>query len=378
MNTSQSIAVIGAGVHGLAAAWHLSQRPNVAVTVFEQHSIGHPRGSSHGAVRITRSTYPKPGYVRLAQRARAETWPALEAALGTTLIESMPGCIFGPAGGVFDAYAAGVEAGGGDVIRLSPTDARSRFPGLTLDGCEVLWDRSAGVVRADSTLSGLARLARDGGVDIRTGTPVHSVSLTRGRVELSTQLGAAAFDRVIVAAGPWTHRLFPNLPRAMSVVRQSVGFFAHADGTDGAPAGQCIWIHLGVDPADHFYGLPVDGILKAAQHVEAARGDNPDEWATPSPDALSVLDRFVKKRIAPPVDRVRLDTCCYTNTPNADFVVSKHPETDQIIIGAGFSGHSFKFGPLIGQILAELAADGDCLLPEYQRLRPRFDLMRAT
>ena len=91
-----------------------------------------------------------------------------------------------------------------------------------------------------------------------------------------------------------------------------------------------------------------------------------------------MLDRFVKKRIAPPVDRVRLDTCCYTNTPNADFVVSKHPETDQIIIGAGFSGHSFKFGPLIGQILAELAADGDCLLPEYQRLRPRFDLMRAT
>ncbi len=374
MNTSQSIAVIGAGVHGLAAAWHLSRRPNVAVTVFEQHSIGHPRGSSHGAVRITRSTYPKPGYVRLAQRARAETWPALEAALGTQLITPMPGCIFGPAGGVFDEYAAGVEAGGGDVVRLSAKEARTRFSGLSLDGCEVLWDRSAGVIRADAAINGMARLAREAGAEIRTETPVHEVCLTGGRVELRTLLGAAAFDRVIVASGPWTTRLLPDLPRRMSVVRQSVGFFEHADGAVGCPAGDCIWIHLGRDPADHYYGLPVDGVLKAAQHVEAARGDDPDQLSAPSSDALAILDGFVERRITPALTRVRTDTCCYTNTPAADFVLSPHPDTDRIIVGAGFSGHGFKFGPLIGQILADLAVDGVCRLPEYGALRPRFDL----
>ncbi len=377
MKTSQSVAVIGAGIHGLAAAWHLSQRPNVTVTVFEQHSIGHLRGSSHGAVRITRSTYPKPGYVRLAQRARAETWPTLESALKAQLIEPMPGCIFGPAGGIFDEYAAGVEAGGGDVLRLSANEARDRFPGLTLDGCEVLWDRSAGVVRADATLAGLARLAREGGVQFRTETAVQEISLTRGRVELCTQLGAAAFDRVIVAAGPWTPRLLPDLPRKMSVVRQAVGFFTHADGSTGAPADRCIWIHLGVDPADHYYGLPVEGVLKAAQHIEAPRGDDPDTLTTACPAALSTLDSFVERRISPAVQRVRTDTCCYTNTPNADFIVSPHPDTDRIIVGAGFSGHSFKFGPLIGQILADLATEGTCTLPEYQALRPRFALVSS-
>ena len=356
----------------MAAAWHLSRRADVAVTVFEQHAIGHPGGSSHGAVRITRSTYPKPEYVRLAKRARAESWPRLEAALGQRLIEPLPGCIFGPAGGVFDAYAAGVEAGGGDVVRLTAKEAQTRFSGLVLDDCEVLWDRSAGVVRANATLSGLARLARANGVKIQTETSVETVSFNGDCVELCTRLGAVAFDAIIVTAGPWTARLLPILPRPLSVVRQSVGFFAQAG--EGAPAGDCIWIHLGRDAEDHYYGLPVDGVLKAAQHVEKARDDDPDAAAPACPTALAQLDEFIRRRIGPAVQRVRSDTCCYTNTPEADFVISPHPESPRVIVGAGFSGHSFKFGPLIGRILADLALDGSCALAEYQALRPRFSL----
>lgn len=48
----------------------------------------------------------------------------------------------------------------------------------------------------------------------------------------------------------------------------------------------------------------------------------------------------------------------YTNTPDEDFAIAAHPEEEDVTIAAGFSGHGFKFVPVVGEILADLATEG--------------------
>src|SRR5205085_5649656 len=78
------VSVVGAGVMGLAAARAVAQRGH-DVTVYEQFDLKHTRGSSHGASRIFRLSYPDQYWVRLARRA-FELWRELEHESGTQLL----------------------------------------------------------------------------------------------------------------------------------------------------------------------------------------------------------------------------------------------------------------------------------------------------
>jgi glycine/D-amino acid oxidase-like deaminating enzyme len=95
--------VIGAGLHGLAAAWNLRRLGASSVTLLERFRLGHDRGSSHGAARVFRATYPDPVYVHLLHAASREDWPRLETESGQTLIQKRDACFFGPRGGLYDA-----------------------------------------------------------------------------------------------------------------------------------------------------------------------------------------------------------------------------------------------------------------------------------
>ena len=88
--------VIGAGIHGLCAAWQLRRRGLARVAVLDRFPAGHARGSSHGESRITRSSYHHALYIRLAQTAHAEDWPCLAVDTGVVPIVRTPGVFFGP------------------------------------------------------------------------------------------------------------------------------------------------------------------------------------------------------------------------------------------------------------------------------------------
>ena len=64
-----------------------------------------------------------------------------------------------------------------------------------------------------------------------------------------------------------------------------------------------------------------------------------------------------------PGELVKTKTCLYENTPDEHFVLTVHPEHPQVVVGAGFSGHGFKFVPVIGEILADLTIDGSTQHP---------------
>jgi sarcosine oxidase len=366
--------VIGAGLHGLAAAWNLKRLGSPSVALLERFRLGHDRGSSHGAARVFRATYPSPVYVHLLHAASREDWPRLEAESGRTLIHKRDACFFGTEGGLYDAFAATMAQFPDDVEVLTPEEAARRFPPLRFEGMAgALHDRTAGIIAAEDTLSALAGRCRHLGVVIREEAAVARIESTSKAVVVHGAGETWTADRVVVAAGAWTADLVPLLRPRLTVVRQNVGYFRFPGAGPDFP----VWCFLGSGANDFYYGFPAeDGVLKAARHLTAGRADDPNEAAPPSPEALRDLSAFLESHFtAAPGGLVRAETCLYTNTATEDFVIDTHPRDPRIVVGAGFSGHGFKFGPLTGRILAELALHGESSVPEFARHRKTFALV---
>lgn len=371
------IAVIGGGVNGLAAAWHLVSHGEERVALIERFRVGHDRGSSHGDGRITRSTYGDALHVRLMQHAHAEEWPRLERDAGEPLIHRCDGAFFGPPDGEFDAYAAAVAEAGADVERLDVAEARRRFPAFAFpDAAGVLHDRTGGVIAAARTVRALARRAIVHGLHVLEDTRVIALDRSRDPIEIVTDRGVVRAERVIVTAGAWLASLVPSLAPRVSVCRQHVGYFRlDAPAAAGRPGAFPVWVYLGATAKDHYYGLPEFGRpgIKAARHGTSALGDDPDGDRTPAAPALADLERFLGGQLATPIaDRLHAETCLYTNTDDEDFVIGPLADDPRVVIGSACSGHGFKFAPLTGRLLAELSLHGRTTVEAFERSRARF------
>jgi len=372
------VAVVGGGLNGLSTARHLAAMGAGRVVLLERFRLGHAFGSSHGAARVTRTTYPSAVYARLMRTANSESWPSLEADAGEPLIHRHGGVFFGPAGGLFDGYARAMGDFTEEVTPLTPAEAGRRFPAFGFEGsAAVLWDRTAGVIAAERTLRALAGLCRSAGVEIREETPVTGISPEAGSIAVATPRGTLRAERLIVTAGAWTASLVPRLAGRLTVKRQNVGYYRLGlEPAAVAPDRFPVWAYLGRDENDFYYGMPEfgrDGVKAARHATTSGAGDDPEGSREPSPAALEELDGFVGRLFTVPVEaRVAAETCLYTNTQNEDFVLDRHPADPRIVIGAGFSGHGFKFGPLTGRILAELSLRGRTTVEAFEAERSTF------
>lgn len=370
MTARATVCVVGAGVNGLAAARALALR-GVRTIVLERFRLGHDRGSSHGAARITRTSYDDPHYARFAADAMREDWPALGRDAGEALITPAPGLFLGPAGGRIDAYASAAAAARSPVDEISPEEARRRFPQFRFGGTpRVLVDRSAGVVAADATMAALARLAAAAGAEIREDTPVTGIRPEPGTVVVATPRGDVRSDRVVVTAGAWVGSLLPTLADRVSVARQTV-VYAEGEAAPGGDPAQWrvprfpVWVWSGHDENDEFYGLPEHrhAGIKAARHRTSAGSDDPDLRpadgdAEAAAAVAEVMDFLARELVRPPARILAVERCLYTNTPTRDFALGPLPGEPRIIVGSACSGHAFKFAPRTGRVLADFALDG--------------------
>ncbi len=370
------VVIVGAGVIGLSAAWQLARRaPGRRIVVLERHTVGHALGGSHGAHRITRSTYPDPLWVRLMAEANAVDWPALEAEARATLVHRRDVVFFGPPDGPFADYAAAVA--GADVERVGASEAARRFPSFRFaGGVEALHDRTGGVLAAADTLGALADGARARGVLVREGVRVTGVG--PGRVE--TTDGVLHADAVLVAAGAWIGPLLrggaPALERHVCPARQSVGYFdVPGDARDVPP-----WAYVGHER--FLYGLPAFGAsgpaargVKAAVHATAGVRDDPDA-ADVDAAAIAEVRAFLDEQLAAgPVRGVlAAESCIYANTPDEGFVLERI--ADGLFVGAACSGHAFKLAPIAGRVLADLLTGGAPSVGAYAEAPERFGRAR--
>ena len=363
------MAVVGAGLLGSATARALAAR-GVPVLLFEQFGLGHDRGSSHGATRIFRFSYPDPGYVRMAVLAR-EAWARLTADAGEELLVRTGGLDAGPGA---EACAAALAECGVEHAWLTAGQVQDAYPGIAVrPGERMLFQPDSGVCLAGRTVTALQRLARRDGACVRATAPVLGIEPRDDEVVLSTAAGEVTARTAVIAAGPWAGGLLAGLlpqdPR-LTVTVQQVRYFAPRPGAGSWPT-LIEWPPEGLC----WYAVPAAGGapgVKVAAHIPGRPVDPRDGPFTEIDPALEAKAAgYVRDRL-PGLDPAGIgaETCFYTLTSDEDFLLGR---AGPLVVGGGCSGHAFKFGPLLGEFLADLALGKDIPVP-----RERFSLRRPA
>ena len=352
-------AVVGLGVLGSAAAYHLA-RSGAQVIGFEQFDLGHVRGASHDTSRIIRRCYDLPEYVKLADSAYRD-WAEFERVSGERLVTRTGGVMFCPPGGPIPVadYARSLEAIGIDFELLSATEMRGRFPQFALDaGVETIYTADSGIVHASRSVAALQMQARAHGADLRDRCPVRAISYRGGDVVLDTATGQVSADAVILCTDAWTNKLLAPLDTAvpLQTMQEQVTYFKPQPALQFEQGQFPVWIW-----EDHvcFYGFPFFGesTIKAARDVSNVAMDVDDRSFVHSGPRLEELAGFMRKTIPGAGSPLRTVTCQYALTPDRHFVLGPVPGHPQLLLALG-AGHAFKFAPTIGRVLAELALSG--------------------
>ncbi len=368
--------VIGGGVVGLAAAWHLLMLGCRPLALVERFRIGHDKGSSHGSVRMTRSTYASATYAGLMRHVREQEWPRLERAAGVSLVSPRDVLFFGPDQATLGGYVAAVEAAGADVHRITPAEARRRFPSLRFsDDTLILEDRTGGAIAADETIRALHRLVVNGGGAVFEESRVIGMDRADALIKVISDHAVLEAERVVIATGAWLPELVPATRGALTVVPQTVAYFRL-----GAPASELpSWVHFGGASRGVTYALAEIGrdAIKIGRHVTRGAGADPDKAEPPSPDEVAPLRAELDHILAVPVrELLGSERCLYTMTGTEDFVVDHWPDDPRVVFASACSGHGFKFAPMTGRLLAELAMTGQAELPAGHDTASLFGLAR--
>ena len=336
MTVRVDAVVVGAGVMGLAAARALRQAGREPV-VLEQFRAGHTRGSSHGVTRIFRLAYEEPEWVRLAQEALA-LWRQLEAEAGETLLR-FTGLI--DISEHPDRLVQTLESTGTAHELLTAEEVQHRF-GVATTCCRVVWQPDAGVVLADRAVA-----AFRAGLEVRDETRAVAIVPAGGGVRVETDDGAIEAEVAVVAAGAWARELLAGAGIDLPVrpTRETISYFRLADERE---------VPSVIDyPSHETYALTAGpGILKVGVHRTGPVAE-PDEPGSADDDIVRQEAGWAERsyRLAQ-AEPVAVETCLYTNTADASFVLERH---GPIVVCSACSGHGFKFAPAVGRRVAELA-----------------------
>ena len=356
------VIVLGLGGMGSAAAYHLARRDR-RVVGFDRFPPAHDKGASHGRSRIIREAYwEHPSYVPLLWRAY-DLWTDLEKASGRSLLLTTGGIMIGAPDS--DLIKGSLESARLHRLTHEVLDApaiRRRFPVFNpADDMIGVFEPRAGVLAPEECVRVNLEQAARAGAELHHEEQVLTWSAQPKGVEVRTALGRYEAGRLVIAAGPWAPQVLADLGLPLVIERQVIAWFRPVRLAEAFAPGRCP-VHIWRVNGRLYYGFPrldADGV-KIAEHA----GGDPTTADTIrreiAPEEIEELRReFVARHMPAANGQVLLTgTCMYAMTPDTHFIIDHHPDHPNVVIAAGFSGHGFKFVPVIGEILADLVLDG--------------------
>ncbi|KAK5869083.1 hypothetical protein PBY51_010043 [Eleginops maclovinus] len=353
--------VIGAGVQGSFTAYQLAKR-NKKTLLLEQFVLPHTRGSSHGQTRIIRKAYEQDFYTHMMDESY-QLWSQLEKEAGVKLYRQTGLLVMGPENSEsYLLYKNTMERNNVPMVILSPDKFSQHIPNVVLaEGDGALVDINAGVLYADRALkTAQGQFQKLGGV-IRDKEKV--TDITPGPVvTVTTSAGVYRAKSLVITTGPWAKKVLANigLQLPLEVVKINVCYWKEkVPGTyDVNKRFPCFLLTEGVESNSHIYGLPSNeypGLVKICYHIGGPTDPDQRDKQTSRFD-IDILKRYIARCFPGLIpDPAVVESCMYTMTPDSHFVLDCHPAHSNIVFGAGFSGHGFKFGPIIGKLLCELS-----------------------
>jgi monomeric sarcosine oxidase len=353
------VIVLGGGTMGTAAAWALGKR-GLKTLLLEQFHHVHDQGSHGGETRVIRHAYAEsPEYVPLVRRAD-QLWQELQASVGEQVLVRCGGLeLAAPGFAHARAARASADAHGLSYEWLTPEEVMSRWPAFRVpEDWDALYSPDSGFLLTEAALRGMADAARALSATILEQTQAVGWGVELEHVWVDTPVDRYEADALIVTAGAWATKSIADLDLPVRILRKTLWWQEVVDPRQFEPERFPVFITD--SPAGEIYGFPVYGApaLKIANHAggEVVDLETVDRSTRPGEnrDCLELAARVlpgVTSRV------MKSAVCLYAMTPDTDFIVDRHPLLPRVAIGAGFSGHGFKFAPAIGELLTELIVD---------------------
>jgi sarcosine oxidase len=354
--------VVGLGGMGSSALAHAAGR-GMRVLGLEKFGRVHDRGSSAGRSRIIRQAYfEDAAYVPLVQHAY-DRWRELEVATGLAVLNLTGVLLVGTPqhDSVVNARASAVMHGL-PFEELDASQIAHRYPCFAPRPDEIgIFEANAGFVIPETAIEAYLRLAQQAGAEMRFDTPLKNWRATSAGTFLVEARDGSMYEtrRLALCMGAWFEPVAAEIGIPIVIERRVQHWFAQAEGAFG-PADVPTFLVDRVDQPSRMYGFPnVGDGVKAAFHAIGERTQADD------------LDRVVHEADIDPL-RTCLEAwmpgstaryaggkvCMYSLTPDEHFVLGLHPHHAGVVLAGGFSGHGFKFASAIGDVVADLLADG--------------------
>ncbi|MCY3770903.1 MAG: N-methyl-L-tryptophan oxidase [Gemmatimonadetes bacterium] len=354
------VIVVGGGVVGVSTAYVLARR-GMGVLLLERYAPVHEHGSSHGDSRMIRFDYEENVYVEMAARA-FRAWEDLANRLGRPVFRQTGICNLAPADAeVLETLETRLRDCELPFERLDGPSFARRFPQLNLPkNGEAIYQPDSAVLFADEVVRSLWDCVLEDGVDALTETEVASIVPSEARVEVTASDGRSwSGTRLVLATGGWTDRWLRTLGINVDLVvtRELLAYFPQK-GPVPHEAGAMPNV-IDYHTPDPFYCVPqvrVPGVKAGCHRTgRVVEADDPEEVDGAN---LAAVQDFIGRR-CPHLSRdpVAVKHCLYTNSADFHFILDRHPDYSHVVVAAGFSGHGFKFGPVLGDTLAALLFD---------------------
>jgi sarcosine oxidase len=351
--------VIGVGGMGSAVVDALAGCGQRVLGV-EQFEIAHARGASHGQTRIVRQAYfESPAYIPLLRRAY-ELWDQMPAECSLRRV----GCLMIGRDDSPVVVGASRSAAQWDVElqALTAAETTARFPQFRLNAGEVaLFEPDAGYVRPEATVAHLVQRAVSRGATVLTDTMVRTWEASAAGVRVRTSAGQVVAERLVLAAGGWTPRLAAALRLPIQVERRVMHFWQPRTVGAFEPGVMPTFI-WDLASEDSIYGFPRTGRdgVKIGFHNRGGPADLSRPQPDGTPTEVAAMVEVLRDRMPDLGRHLRSIGCTYALTPDHDFVLGRAPGfDDRVVVAAGFSGHGFKFVPVIGEVVADLVTEGE-------------------
>ena len=347
----------------------------------EQFQLGHDRGSSHGGSRIVRDCYfEAPEYVPLLLACR-EGWERLERESGQRIVHRCGVLYLGDARSeVIRESARSGAAFGVPFERLDAAGVRARFPQFRMaDDWHGMFEPGAGFARPERAVRAAVRVARGLGANVVEGVRVLDWTESASGVRVRTEQGDHEAASLVLTPGAWAPKIATALGVDLRPLRVPIAWLEPRDAAACAEPTMPVW-YIDRPGACGIYGVPTaldqgePGGVKVAVHGNGTVVD-PDAPRQPStPAELESIRADTEVFLPAAAGRVLAgSSCLYTMSPDQHFVVDRMPGCSRVFVACGFSGHGFKFMPVLGRALADLAQNGETALPigflKAERLR---------
>jgi sarcosine oxidase len=375
MNGESSIEfdtiVVGLGAMGSCALAELARRGKRVLGI-DRFTPPHERGSSHGGSRVIRLSYfEHPDYVPLLRRAY-DGFDRLSKDAGVTLRYETGLVMGGPTG---NRVAAGmmrsaqahdlkVEAiDGGELMRRHPQFSVPR-------DWELVCETRGGFVRPEATISAALDAARKAGATIVTNAPIDAWRASDAGVWVRCSKGSFDARSLVLASGAWMPGLVGDAVPSLHPTRETLAWIDDAGDPMWQSTAMPVWL-FARGGAPEIYGVPAFADMgeprgmKVGLHCRGESADPDEAFGVADGDVVAETLAAVRERLPAAAGRTCLNAknCLYTMSADSNFVVGLHPAHANVAIACGFSGHGFKFAPVIGEVLADLASDGATTLP---------------